>query len=75
MVNGAGWLTVVVTRITGWIDNNFVDGTVNAVAEIVEGVGARLRVIQNGKVQEYLTLAAGVVVLVAVVWIMTGVLK
>lgn len=75
MVNGAGQLTIIVTRISGWIDNNFVDGTVNAVAEIVEGVGDRLRIIQNGKVQEYLTLAAGVVVLVAAVWIITGLLK
>jgi len=73
-VNGAGWITVLVVRISGWIDNTFVDGAVNVVAEIVLGIGARLRVIQTGRVQQYLTFAAGVVVLAAVIWIMKGIL-
>ena len=71
MVNGSGWLTIKVSAFSGWIDNTFVDGTVNAVAEITRGIGARLRVIQTGKVQEYLTFAAAIVALFivgAILW-------
>ncbi len=66
LVNGAGWLTRLVVRITGWIDNNFVDGTVDAVADIIKGVGERLRVVQSGRVQQYLTFAAAIVALFVV---------
>lgn len=74
LVNGSGRVTVLATRITGWIDNTFVDGAVNLVAWIIEEIGERSRVIQTGRVQQYLAMAAGIVVLTVTVWIMSGAL-
>ena len=60
-VNGSAWLTERVSAISGWIDNTFVDGAVNGVAEVTRAAGGRLRLIQTGRVQQYLTFAAAMV--------------
>jgi len=65
-VNGSAWLTERTSALSGWIDNTFVDGAVNAVAGVTQGAGARLRRIQTGLVQQYLTFAAGIMALMVV---------
>jgi len=63
LVNGAGHMTVLGSRLSGWNDNKIIDGLVNAVADMIGWFGATLREVQAGKVQGYILLALGAVVL------------
>ena len=57
------------TRALVFFDNKGVDGAVGSLAALVGGTSGRLRRIQNGFVRSYaLTMLAGVVVLLGVVW-------
>ncbi len=63
MVNGAAKVTVVGSRLSGWNDNKIVDGLVNLTANVVGWFGATLREVQTGRVQNYILMALGAVVL------------
>jgi NADH-quinone oxidoreductase subunit L len=58
------------TRSLVFFDNRVVDGAVGGLAALVGGTSARVRRIQNGFVRSYaLTMLAGVVVILGVVWV------
>src|SRR5664280_810233 len=59
------------TRSLVFFDTKGVDGAVGALAALVGGTTARVRRVQNGFVRSYaLTMLAGVVVILGVVWVM-----
>jgi NADH-quinone oxidoreductase subunit L len=63
LVNGAAKVTVLGSWASGWHDNKIVDGLVNLTANIVGWFGATLREVQTGRVQSYILMALGAVVL------------
>jgi NADH-quinone oxidoreductase subunit L len=73
IVNGTGYLTRFAGDASGHLDRLFVDGLVNAVADILRGLGSLVSSWQTGRVQNYfLGLIGGLVVLILVyrtVWL------
>jgi NADH-quinone oxidoreductase subunit L len=58
------------TRSLVFFDNKGIDGAVGGLAALIGGTSARVRRIQNGFVRSYaLTMLAGVVVILGVVWV------
>jgi NADH-quinone oxidoreductase subunit L len=55
-VNGAGWLTRAIARISMWWDTWIVDGSVRLGARIVWLFSYPVRMIQDGLVQSYMLL-------------------
>jgi NADH:ubiquinone oxidoreductase subunit 5 (subunit L)/multisubunit Na+/H+ antiporter MnhA subunit len=47
----------VFSILSGWIDKNIVDGLVNLTGIVTDMVGDGLKLIQTGRVQNYLILA------------------
>jgi NADH-quinone oxidoreductase subunit L len=66
LVNGAAKVTVLGSLVSGWNDNKIVDGLVNLTANVVGWFGATLREVQTGRVQSYILMALGAVVLLYV---------
>ncbi|MCG3120700.1 MAG: NADH-quinone oxidoreductase subunit L [bacterium] len=66
LVNGVAKITVLGSRLSGWNDNKIVDGLVNLTANVVGWFGATLREVQTGRVQNYILMALGAVVLLYV---------
>lgn len=66
LVNGAAKLTVLGSRLSGWNDLRIIDGAVNGVARIIGWFGGTLREVQTGRVQTYILMALGAVVLLYV---------
>ena len=66
LVDKAALLTVVLSRIKGWIDLYIVDGLVNAAAMTVGFFSEKLRKIQTGLIQNYLLAAFLGVIIIAV---------
>jgi len=65
-VNGMGDLGWRLSRIKRWVDEHLIDRSVNGLAWGVERMGASLRLIQTGLVQNYLLVAlAGAILLFA----------
>ncbi len=56
-VNFAGRVGRAFGSISAWIDRTFVDGTVNQVGLFANDIAAGLKLIQTGRVQNYLLLA------------------
>jgi len=67
VVNGAARLTVFVARVKGTFDLKIVDGMVNGVANLVGLVSVRLRVVQTGKIQNYILMALAAIILIFVI--------
>ncbi|MDX2342939.1 MAG: hypothetical protein QNL12_04045, partial [Acidimicrobiia bacterium] len=66
VVNGAGVLAVKLGTVVYWFDQKGVDGAINASAAAAGGTGGVLRLLQTGRIQQYVFLiVAGTVVLVA----------
>jgi len=55
LVNFTGFATKIVGWINGGIDKVFVDGTVNLLAETAIEAGQRIRRIETGRIQTYIT--------------------
>jgi NADH-quinone oxidoreductase subunit L len=55
-VNGAGRVGRSFSRVSGWIDNRIVDGAVNLVALVNVELSRGLRLIQTGRVQQYILI-------------------
>lgn len=53
VVNGLGYLTVILAHIVGRIDRMLVDGVVNGLAWTAGFAGNRTRNLQNGRIQSY----------------------
>jgi NADH-quinone oxidoreductase subunit L len=63
-VNFCGRVVKLVSKVSGFMDNTFVDGAVNLVADTTLLTGAELKKIQTGRIQNYLyVVMAGVLVL------------
>ncbi len=66
VVNGTGVLATKVAKAVYWFDQKGVDGAINTSAAAASGAGGVLRLLQTGRVQQYVFLiVAGTVVLVA----------
>ncbi|MBI3322085.1 MAG: NADH-quinone oxidoreductase subunit L [Candidatus Omnitrophica bacterium] len=63
-VNGAGAAGLLASRVKAWVDNRIVDGLVNGVAIVTGRAGAVLRLLQTGRVQNYLLLASAAAVVI-----------
>lgn len=63
IVNVVGKLTVIGSWASGLTDNKVVDGLVNLMARIIGWFGASLREVQTGRVQSYILMALGAVIL------------
>jgi NADH-quinone oxidoreductase subunit L len=63
VVDGTAKATVLGSWASGWNDNKIVDGLVNWVARVITWFGATLREVQTGKVQSYILMALGAVIL------------
>jgi len=60
-VNGTGWLTIQISKMSSWFDLAFVDGAVNGVADTLQSAWRGYRRVQTGRTENYaLTMAAGV---------------
>jgi len=66
LVNAAAKITVWGARLSGWHDNRIIDGAVNGVAAVVGWFGSTLREVQTGRIQTYILMALGAVVLLYV---------
>ena len=67
LVNLVGKFTVVYSTIIGWCDDFFVDGLVNGLANGISLLGAKMRLIQTGRIQHYAYVAfAGIVAILLV---------
>ena len=55
-VNGAGWLTRFISKVSRWWDTWIVDGSVRLGARIVWLLSIPVRMIQDGLVQSYMLL-------------------
>ena len=67
-VNGSGWLTVALSRVSAFFDFNFVDGLVNKIADVIQGGSQELRKIQTGVIQNYLLAMSLAVFLVTLIY-------
>jgi NADH-quinone oxidoreductase subunit L len=65
-VNGVARITASFAFGNGRFDLKIVDGMVNLVGKIVTFFGAQLRMVQTGRVQNYILIALGAVVLVLI---------
>ncbi|MFA6457325.1 MAG: NADH-quinone oxidoreductase subunit L [Bacteroidota bacterium] len=66
IVNGAAWLTKIVSIISGKFDSLVVDGMVNFTAFFAGMLGQSVQKVQTGKVQTYMIFAiVGLMVLLA----------
>ncbi len=66
VVNGTSALTVLMSRVSAAFDFRFVDGLVNAIADLIQGGGQAFRRTQTGVIQNYLlAMAMGVFVIVS----------
>jgi len=54
IVNAVGWLTYQFAKLSGWWDNNVVDGMVNGAAGMVKFFSDMIKPIQSGYVQNYM---------------------
>ena len=68
VVNGSGYLTRILSWLTGRFDNGVVDGLVNGLAAVLQGAGEGLRRIQTGRLQTYLVYAACSIVLLIFIY-------
>ena len=65
VVNGTSALTVLMSRVSAAFDFRFVDGLVNAIADLIQGGSQAFRRTQTGVIQNYLlAMAMGVFVIV-----------
>ncbi len=69
LVNAAGRITVVFSVLSRWIDVYIVDGLVNFTGWITGRVGALLRSLQTGQIQNYLMLVLIGMILMAAVYL------
>jgi len=55
-VDGAGWLARAMSRISMWWDKWVIDGLVNAIAKVTNGLSAPVRMFQTGVFSSYAAL-------------------
>ncbi len=70
-VNGAGFITVVLSRIWAWFDRNIIDGMVNLVGWITKTLGDLGRLFQTGVTQHYIFMFVCALALIFLI-VLTG---
>jgi len=66
VVNGAGLIATKLATVVYWFDQKGIDGAINASAGATGSAGGVLRLLQTGRIQQYVFLmVAGTVALVA----------
>jgi NADH-quinone oxidoreductase subunit L len=76
IVNFCGWCGRAGAWINGKIDQYFVDGAVNLVADLVIGSGQKLKRMQTGRINSYAYgVAVGVIAIALLAYFLPGVLK
>jgi len=68
IVNGAGYLTRMMSWASGLFDRYVVDGAVNGVAIALQGAGEGFRRLQTGRIQTYLVYTSASVLVLIVVY-------
>ncbi len=66
IVNGVGYMTLLVSRVWAWFDHTIVDGLVNLVGWIIATMGKGLRLIQTGVVQQYVFLTVCALIVICI---------
>ena len=62
-VNGTATITIWLSKASRWFDDNIVDGAVNGTATVTTFFGTRLRRLQTGTVENYVSfLVVGILV-------------
>ena len=64
-VNGMGRLNRGLGFFSAWIDRTIVDGAVNAVGAVTQVFGSLVRLLQTGRIQQYVSFAVGGALLAA----------
>jgi hypothetical protein len=57
--------------LCAWIDKNIVDGAANGVANATQALGSVARLLQTGRIQQYISFAVGGALLLAAFHILT----
>ncbi|MCL4146935.1 UNVERIFIED_CONTAM: hypothetical protein GTU68_049433 [Idotea baltica] len=57
IVNTVGRLNRIIGTFSAWFDKTFVDGLVNLMGILSNGFGAALRLLQTGRIQQYVSFA------------------
>lgn len=65
IVNGVGYISLVVSRVWGWMDKYIVDGMVNLVGWVTGAFGRTLRYFQTGVTQQYVFMLVVAVVIIS----------
>lgn len=66
LVHASASLSLGLSKISNYIDTKWIDGFLHAFSSAVAYMGERLRRVQSGKLQEYLTATILIVIFVAV---------
>ncbi|MCE5313814.1 MAG: NADH-quinone oxidoreductase subunit L [Armatimonadota bacterium] len=74
IVNGFGYMCLVVSRVWGWCDRNIVDGLVNLTGWVTGSMGKALRHLQTGVAQQYVFLLVVSIALISIVALTAAVL-
>ncbi|MCE5200069.1 MAG: NADH-quinone oxidoreductase subunit L [Armatimonadota bacterium] len=69
IVNGVGYMSLVLARAWWWIDRNIVDGLVNLAGWITGTLGRGLRYVQTGVTQQYVFLLVVAMVIISLVFV------
>ncbi len=72
LVNLAGHLGVLVSKVSGVTDYWAVDGSVRGVADSILRAGSEARRVQTGRLQEYVYLSVVLIAFIFVVWTVAG---
>ena len=65
VVLGVGKVGKGLGTVAAWFDKNVVDGLVNGVANITQSFGSAIRLLQTGRIQQYISYAVGGAILLA----------
>jgi NADH-quinone oxidoreductase subunit L len=68
-VNGVGRINKALGFVSAWFDRMVVDGLVNAVGGVTQVTGSILRLLQTGRIQQYVSFAVGGA-LMAAAWLL-----
>ncbi len=56
-VNGVGWVNKQAGFLSAWFDRTFVDGAVNGIGQTTQIFGSLARLLQTGRIQQYVSYA------------------
>lgn len=66
-LHASAYAQVTIASLAGWFDHAIVDGMVNGLAKLAQGVGSFIRTFQDGKIQLYI-LWASLAIIIFLIW-------